>query len=330
MRVHRDEVLLSVVAVELRPVVTFPGPLSDAAVYEDETEDEYCSLVVGDDRIQHLLLGHPNPIQCDPVRAWLSVTAAARLRCAARDELGRRRKAPLDDLGDEPPSSSTSRRRCSSSSAADQHCTVMYKPVQSAAMASMSVSEARSALPAVLDRVLAGEEVTIAARPARRCARSARRLRSRRADAAFAAAERLRGAHGEHRGKPLPRPSVKSRVRRGAHRRDPRRARRSLDGRSRLGRHHLCGIDDHPLGERIRVLFASCEPLLGSVLLLPEECSRNPQRDGATDDLLVYAGLLEERIRAFGRPIEQSLSSRLHSPRRTDSAPPMRSTSRQR
>ncbi len=57
----------------------------------------------------------------------------------------------------------------------------------------MSVSEARAALPAILDRVIAGEEVTIT-RHGREVAVLVRpdALRARRADRALADAERLR------------------------------------------------------------------------------------------------------------------------------------------
>jgi len=60
-------------------------------------------------------------------------------------------------------------------------------------MATMSVSEARAALPAVLDRVLAGEEVTIT-RHGHDVAVLVRpdALRVRRADRSLADAERLR------------------------------------------------------------------------------------------------------------------------------------------
>ena len=65
--------------------------------------------------------------------------------------------------------------------------------VQSVVMATMSVSEARAALPEILDRVLAGEEVTIT-RHGRAVAVVVRpdAIRVRRADRALADAERLR------------------------------------------------------------------------------------------------------------------------------------------
>ena len=60
-------------------------------------------------------------------------------------------------------------------------------------MSTMSVSEARAALPEVLDRVIAGEEVTIT-RHGREVAVLVRpdAIRVRRADQALAEAERLR------------------------------------------------------------------------------------------------------------------------------------------
>jgi len=59
-------------------------------------------------------------------------------------------------------------------------------------MATMTVSEARAALPQVLDRVLAGEEVTLTrhGQPVAVVVRPDR-LRSRRADAALGDAERV-------------------------------------------------------------------------------------------------------------------------------------------
>jgi prevent-host-death family protein len=62
-------------------------------------------------------------------------------------------------------------------------------------MSTMTVSEARSALPDVLDRVERGEEVTIT-RHGRAVAVVVRpdALRSRRAEQALAAAERIRSA----------------------------------------------------------------------------------------------------------------------------------------
>jgi prevent-host-death family protein len=67
--------------------------------------------------------------------------------------------------------------------------TTMYDSV----MSTMSVSEARAALPEILDRVLAGEEVTIT-RHGRAVAVVVRpdALRVRRADQVLADAERLR------------------------------------------------------------------------------------------------------------------------------------------
>jgi antitoxin (DNA-binding transcriptional repressor) of toxin-antitoxin stability system len=60
-------------------------------------------------------------------------------------------------------------------------------------MGTMSVSQARAALPEILDRVLAGEEVTIT-RHGEAVAVVVRpdAIRTRRADRAFADAERLR------------------------------------------------------------------------------------------------------------------------------------------
>jgi antitoxin (DNA-binding transcriptional repressor) of toxin-antitoxin stability system len=69
----------------------------------------------------------------------------------------------------------------------------------------MSVSEARAALPEILDRVLAGEEVIIT-RHGRAVAVVVRpdTIRVRRADRALADAERLRDLLDRARSAPLP------------------------------------------------------------------------------------------------------------------------------
>jgi antitoxin (DNA-binding transcriptional repressor) of toxin-antitoxin stability system len=71
-------------------------------------------------------------------------------------------------------------------------------------MSTMSVSEARAALPEILDRVLAGEEVTIT-RHGREVAVVVRpdAIRVRRADRALADAERLRDLLDHARATPL-------------------------------------------------------------------------------------------------------------------------------
>jgi len=68
----------------------------------------------------------------------------------------------------------------------------------------MTVSQARAALPEILDRVAAGEEVTITrhGKPAAVVVRPDA-LRTRRADQAFAAAERLHERLVEARSRPL-------------------------------------------------------------------------------------------------------------------------------
>ncbi|MGI8684277.1 MAG: type II toxin-antitoxin system Phd/YefM family antitoxin [Acidimicrobiales bacterium] len=68
----------------------------------------------------------------------------------------------------------------------------------------MTVSEARAALPEILDRVLAGEEVTLTrhGRPVAVVVRPDT-LRARRADEALAAAERLRQVLVQSRGRRL-------------------------------------------------------------------------------------------------------------------------------
>lgn len=73
---------------------------------------------------------------------------------------------------------------------------VMAKPI--------SVSEARSALPEILDRVLDGEEVTITRHgmPVAVVVRPDT-LRARRADEAMAVADRLREILAEGRARPL-------------------------------------------------------------------------------------------------------------------------------
>lgn len=68
-------------------------------------------------------------------------------------------------------------------------------------MSTISVSEARASLPEILDRVIAGEEVTIT-RHGREVAVLVRpdAMRVRRADQALAEAERLRSLLDEGRG----------------------------------------------------------------------------------------------------------------------------------
>lgn len=75
----------------------------------------------------------------------------------------------------------------------------------SSVMATMSVSEARAALPDVLDRVAVGEEVTITrhGRPVAVVVRPDA-LRARRADQALAHVERLRELFAHARSVPLP------------------------------------------------------------------------------------------------------------------------------
>jgi predicted nucleic acid-binding protein len=54
------------------------------------------------------------------------------------------------------------------------------------------------------------------------------------------------------------------------------------------------GVDGHPLGRRVRVLFeveAGTTSGIGSVLLLPEVLAK-PMRDGATDEVGALVGLL--------------------------------------
>ena len=74
----------------------------------------------------------------------------------------------------------------------------------SMAMSTMSVSEARAALPELLDRVLAGEEVTIT-RHGQAVAVVVRpdAIRVRRADRALGDAERLRDMFDRARAAPL-------------------------------------------------------------------------------------------------------------------------------
>lgn len=62
-----DEHVLPLVTCTPQPTVTFPGPHSDRAVIDGDDDLLYRELVLGGDRIRHLLLGHPDPIQRDPV-----------------------------------------------------------------------------------------------------------------------------------------------------------------------------------------------------------------------------------------------------------------------
>ncbi|MGH3752077.1 MAG: type II toxin-antitoxin system VapC family toxin [Pseudonocardiaceae bacterium] len=61
-------------------------------------------------------------------------------------------------------------------------------------------------------------------------------------------------------------------------------------------------VDDHPLGRRIRALFAAesgSKAGVGSVLLLPEILAK-PMRDGRADELTVLASLLSRlELRVF-------------------------------
>lgn len=64
------DIVLPEVAIAFEPTITYPSPISNQAprcVNDDEQELLYRTLVVGDDRIRHLLFGHPDPIQRDPV-----------------------------------------------------------------------------------------------------------------------------------------------------------------------------------------------------------------------------------------------------------------------
>ena len=63
------ELVLPEVALACRHAVTFPSSHSALAVFDDDTEDAYRELVLEGDRVRHLLLGHPDPIQSDPVGA---------------------------------------------------------------------------------------------------------------------------------------------------------------------------------------------------------------------------------------------------------------------
>lgn len=63
-----SEHVLPAVAVTCQPTRTFPSPISDRAVYfDDHDELVYRELVLGGDGVRHLVLGHPDPVQRDPV-----------------------------------------------------------------------------------------------------------------------------------------------------------------------------------------------------------------------------------------------------------------------
>jgi len=76
-------------------------------------------------------------------------------------------------------------------------------------MSSVSVSEARATLPQLLDRVLAGEEVTITrhGQPVAVVVRPDA-LRARRSEAAFAGARAIRELIEKARAEPLPAGSI--------------------------------------------------------------------------------------------------------------------------
>ncbi len=76
-------------------------------------------------------------------------------------------------------------------------------------MSTISVSDARAALPSLLERVRSGEEITLTrhGEPVAVLVRPDA-LRVRRADAAHAAADRLRQLLEESREAPLPEPAL--------------------------------------------------------------------------------------------------------------------------
>lgn len=85
----------------------------------------------------------------------------------------------------------------------------MGKPAINERTNAMTVTEARAALPQILDRVRAGEDVTLTrhGEPVAVIVRPDR-LRARRADDALAASERVRDLLDRGRQKPLGRPDL--------------------------------------------------------------------------------------------------------------------------
>ena len=178
----------------------------------------------------------------------------------------------------------------------------------------MSASEARAALPEILDRVLAGEEVTIT-RHGREVAVVVRpdALRARRADRALGDAERLRSLLDRARATPL---STSAAVSCGASSRPRRRDRSEPLGSLIVAVDAFdadvliyAAVPDHHLGRRVRALFPERPTAMsgevagmGSVLLIPELLTK-PMRDGVETELEALTALL---ARLDLRPVDEA------------------------
>ncbi len=166
-------------------------------------------------------------------------------------------------------------------------------------MGQITATDARAALPDLLDRVEGGEEITITrhGRPVAVVVPIGA-LRSRRAADAFEAADRLRDLLDESAGGRSGRTSSPPRCVRIATGRD--RAMDAFDADVLI----YAAAPGHPLGRRVLPLLESeiLEVRIGSVLLLPEVLSK-PLRTDAVDEVRSLARLLG---RLELRPVDQA------------------------
>ena len=152
-------------------------------------------------------------------------------------------------------------------------------------MESLTVSEARARLPEILDRVEAGEEITITrhGRPAAVLLRPDT-VRVRRGESTIDRAREIGRMLEEARHLPLRRPHDDRRAGGGADRRDPGGPRRPLMDAFDADVLIYAVMPDHPLGRRVRRLFSEVSSRhvgIGSVVLLPEVLAK-PLRNGST------------------------------------------------
>lgn len=206
----------------------------------------------------------------------------------------------------------------------------------------MTVSEARAALPEVIGRVLAGDEVTLTRHgvPVAVVVRPDT-LRARRAVRVAATAERVAAtAERVHRVLERGREAhLRARQRVGPDRAaelvaDVRAARAPIGRPIEVDAfdadvHIYAAVPEHPLGRRVRALFeaggaeAADRSRVGSVLLIPELISK-PLWDGATEELEDLGAMLArvelrpadvttaELAAAFGATYSLSAADAIH------------------